>query len=314
MQAMKCELCGSSNVVKQDGFFVCQHCGTKYTVEEAKKLLGTVKIDRSEETERYLLLAQRAKEENNAENAVKYYSLVAEEDPNNWEAAFFVAYFQYMKSDQKAGAYALANAARTAMKLIKENLTNDAGNGAFQHLDQYMTRALTMCDIRRAMAHNDKNHMGAAESASHTADIYIQAMEEFFPDQMQCIATVRNKREEYKRREDEDWKRVIDGLHRRRQQIARQAGGGGCYIATCVYGSYDCPPVWTLRRFRDFYLARTWYGRAFVRLYYRISPTLVKWFGCKQWFKALFSPFLARLVSKLQQQGYECTQYNDCDW
>lgn len=22
---------------------------------------------------------------------------------------------------------------------------------------------------------------------------------------------------------------------------------GGCYVATCVYGSYDCPEVWTLR-------------------------------------------------------------------
>ena len=26
----------------------------------------------------------------------------------------------------------------------------------------------------------------------------------------------------------------------------------GCYIATCVYGSYDCPQVLTLRRFRDY--------------------------------------------------------------
>ncbi|MFR9028073.1 MAG: DUF2726 domain-containing protein [Clostridium sp.] len=25
----------------------------------------------------------------------------------------------------------------------------------------------------------------------------------------------------------------------------------GCYIATAVYGSYDCPQVWVLRRFRD---------------------------------------------------------------
>ena len=25
----------------------------------------------------------------------------------------------------------------------------------------------------------------------------------------------------------------------------------GCYIATCVYENYDCPQVWTLRRFRD---------------------------------------------------------------
>ena len=31
----------------------------------------------------------------------------------------------------------------------------------------------------------------------------------------------------------------------------------GCYIATCVYGSYDCPEVWTLRRFRDDTLAKS---------------------------------------------------------
>lgn len=43
---------------------------------------------------------------------------------------------------------------------------------------------------------------------------------------------------------------------------------GGCYIATCVYGSYDCPQVWTLRRYRDNTLAETWYGRLFVHTYY----------------------------------------------
>ncbi|BCN30374.1 hypothetical protein bsdtb5_16690 [Anaeromicropila herbilytica] len=35
---------------------------------------------------------------------------------------------------------------------------------------------------------------------------------------------------------------------------------GKCYIVTAVYGSYDYPQVWTLRRFRDFYLAKSWYG------------------------------------------------------
>ena len=39
------------------------------------------------------------------------------------------------------------------------------------------------------------------------------------------------------------------------------SSSGGCYIATCVYGSYDCPQVWTLRRFRDDTLDETWYGR-----------------------------------------------------
>ena len=32
---------------------------------------------------------------------------------------------------------------------------------------------------------------------------------------------------------------------------------GGCYVATAVYGSYDCPEVWTLRRYRDYTLAAT---------------------------------------------------------
>ena len=31
---------------------------------------------------------------------------------------------------------------------------------------------------------------------------------------------------------------------------SNNSSSGGCYIATCVYGSYDCPEVWTLRRFR----------------------------------------------------------------
>lgn len=70
---------------------------------------------------------------------------------------------------------------------------------------------------------------------------------------------------------------------------------GGCYIATAVYGSYDCPPVLTLRRYRDDTLAMTWYGRAFIRTYYTISPTLVKWFGETAWFKNLWKPLLDKI-------------------
>ena len=51
MKAMVCEMCSSNDLVKQDGMFVCQHCGTQYSVEEAKKLMveGVVKIDTSDE-------------------------------------------------------------------------------------------------------------------------------------------------------------------------------------------------------------------------------------------------------------------------
>ena len=89
---------------------------------------------------------------------------------------------------------------------------------------------------------------------------------------------------------------------------------GGCYVATCVYGSYDCPEVWTLRRFRDNTLGATWYGRAFVRTYYAISPTLVKWFGKTTWFKKMWTGTLDRMVKKLESNGVENTPYEDKRW
>ena len=88
----------------------------------------------------------------------------------------------------------------------------------------------------------------------------------------------------------------------------------GCYVATAVYGSYDCPQVWTLRRYRDYTLGETWYGRAFVRTYYLISPTLVKWFGHTEWFKKMWQGKLDRMVAKLQANGVESTPYEDKNW
>lgn len=93
-----------------------------------------------------------------------------------------------------------------------------------------------------------------------------------------------------------------------------QQNSGGCYVATAVYGSYDCPEVWTLRRYRDDTLASTWYGRAFVRTYYAISPMLVKWFGHTEWFKKMWQGKLDRMVEKLQSEGVESTPYEDKIW
>lgn len=89
---------------------------------------------------------------------------------------------------------------------------------------------------------------------------------------------------------------------------------GGCYVATSVYGSYDCPQVWTLRRFRDNTLAGTWYGRAFIRMYYAISPKVVKWLGQTEWFKNIGKHILDRMVEKLHKSGVECSPYDDREW
>ncbi len=89
---------------------------------------------------------------------------------------------------------------------------------------------------------------------------------------------------------------------------------GGCYVATAIYGSYDCPQVWTLRRYRDYTLAKTWYGRMFIYIYYAISPTIVKWFGDTEWFKAMWRPKLDRMVASLNLKGIEDTHYEDKNW
>ena len=93
-----------------------------------------------------------------------------------------------------------------------------------------------------------------------------------------------------------------------------QQSSEGCYIATAVYGSYDCPQVWSLRRFRDYTLASTWYGRAFIRIYYAISPSLVKHLGKTRWFQAMWKCILDPLVTHLNVNGVEDSPYIDNSW
>lgn len=85
----------------------------------------------------------------------------------------------------------------------------------------------------------------------------------------------------------------------------------GCYIATSVYGSYDCPEVWALRRFRDTILKQNKLGRIFVSGYYAISPTIVRYFGNYKLFKYVFKIILDKFVVYLKNTGLKDTKYHD---
>ena len=84
----------------------------------------------------------------------------------------------------------------------------------------------------------------------------------------------------------------------------------GCYVATSIYGSYDCPEVWTLRRYRDNTLDKHIFGKLFIKTYYATSPTIVKHFGDKKYFNNIFKPILDKFVNKLQENGVESTYYD----
>ena len=78
-----------------------------------------------------------------------------------------------------------------------------------------------------------------------------------------------------------------------------RSGSSGCYIATAVYGSYTCREVVALRRYRDDYLAKRPFGRAFIRLYYAVSPTLAKAIRPDSALGRRIKTFLDKKVEKL---------------
>ena len=84
----------------------------------------------------------------------------------------------------------------------------------------------------------------------------------------------------------------------------------GCYIATAVYHTYDCPQVWTFRRFRDQTLYRTYLGRLFIRIYYATSPTIIHVFHSESK-ERLIRMALDKFALYLQSKGYKSTPYID---
>lgn len=106
-------------------------------------------------------------------------------------------------------------------------------------------------------------------------------------------------------------KSIVDTVMSNSSNIPNSTQQGGCYIATCVYGSYDCPEVWILRRYRDYKLDSTFFGKCFIKIYYAISPKLVKWFGNTKCFKKVWKTRLDKMVNNLREQGYSDTKYID---
>ena len=95
MKQLTCEMCGSTNLIKQDGVFACQTCGCKYSVEEAKKMMiegnvdvsgSTVFIDNTKQVESNLKRAKQYETQGNNYFAMEYYNKALDLDADNIEA------------------------------------------------------------------------------------------------------------------------------------------------------------------------------------------------------------------------------------
>jgi len=353
MKALVCEMCGGQDLIKKDDMYVCQHCGTKYTVEEARKLMveGTVKIDNSDFVQRYLQNARRAKEKEDWEETEKYYNLVEQNDPTNIEAIFYSSYGKAKASLVDSDIYkrqAAFKVLQNCVSIIDDNFDIEKESDQKEIVKQICNDIVKMYESDFVYTQR-KNGYGivVSDNKQETYALFNNLASEFcttleeiikkYPSDrakdtifyydlaVKCcdamlsrghfaLISLRKPTEDRLQRYHDAW-HEIDSTHvNSLPPLPQQTSSGGCYIATAVYGSYDCPQVWTLRRYRDYSLARTWYGRAFIRTYYAISPTLVKWFGETKWFKRLWQGKLDRMVSRLNHQGVEDTPYIDREW
>jgi tetratricopeptide (TPR) repeat protein len=325
-------MCGSTDLLKQDGVFVCQSCGTKYSIEEAKKMMvegvvnvqGTVKIDDSNKLNSLYTLARRAKNEDNSEDATKYYDQISIEDPQSWEAQFYKVYFsckQTKIANMGSSCVKLANTIENVFKLIDYTVDNDnEKEKAYEEVFQMSISYSQLIENNIAQRGNSYSDPSRALDfmGEHLNGVVVLLVK--VGDACKNVGLTSNALFAYK--ESEVGFRFID-VNTKNSIIERikaidpsytyqkSASSGGCYIATAVYGSYDCPQVWTLRRYRDYTLAETWYGRAFIHTYYAISPTLVKWFGHTDWFKKIWKGKLDSMVANLNAKGIEDTPYED---
>jgi ribosomal protein L37AE/L43A len=351
LKPLTCDMCGSSNIIKQDGIFVCQSCGTKYSVEEAKKMMasgtvnisGVVKVDETEKLSNLYKIARRAKAEDNYENAAKYYNMIIVEDPNSWEASFFSVYYKAMDckiAEIASAALSVANSLKSVFPLISDFLksTDDRERAIDEIYEKCFEIVNGMCSAATAH-HNEIDWKIRSEYESDYANRMWNTISILIllGDQLEKYSKEEgDKSKKYLNMAADSWKEALKNVRssvivetefpietyvKKIREIQPEyqlpvntVNTGGCYIATAVYGSYDCPQVWTLRRYRDNFLAKSLCGRLFIHVYYAISPILVCFFGNLEWFKKFWKKRLDRMVERLNAEGVDNTPYRDKKW
>jgi ribosomal protein L7/L12 len=91
MEALKCELCGSTSFTKIDDMFTCDYCKTKYSLNEAKKIIealrqAELKVDGIAQIGNLLLRAQQFYDSEQYGKAEEYVEKVLDLDANNVDA------------------------------------------------------------------------------------------------------------------------------------------------------------------------------------------------------------------------------------
>ena len=347
-EAAVCEFCGSAFIVEK----AINNYNT-YNVNLNDFSGANVVINNQADLGALYNNARRSKKNCQYQEALNYYTRILEQDSESWEAYYNTVVLQGFlcpKSEVMNNAGKIVIAMDTVLDMIEKSETdndrivvalNDYGSTCLKVADVLHERILTMDNpnipLTMMKAHlkdiaqvclyiatigymvGDKFDQKFPQLYEQNKQLYAKAWKQGVKFHEDCVNYLPNSSEG--RKIINDYKSKIKRVDTNYSTSSTSntntnssEKSGGCYVATAVYGSYDCPQVWTLRRFRDNQLAKTWYGRGFIHTYYAISPIIVKWFGNTEWFKKLWRGKLDRMVQNLNSNGVENTPYNDIEW
>ena len=137
MKQLICETCGSAELIKQDGFFVCQICGCKYSIESqqgtaaagASELRNAFAADDLEDLDKLYQVARNARKTSDSLTAMRNYGIISRRDPNSWEAVFYLAICKtkhIRNLEIGISASNVASSVKQVFTLIKEYVPDEA--------------------------------------------------------------------------------------------------------------------------------------------------------------------------------------------
>lgn len=292
---------------------------------------------KSAELDNLYVLARRALDNNNSTDCIRYYEQILREDPNSWEAVFFSTIARACEYDNEHIAEAarlVGNNLNTVFSLLHQSDADIAN--VIPIIVDYVMRletgfAADALDIYNSCVKNDRSNWPtyisflassrppcayALYELGNQIELYYADNPDFLKYALDAwkagvkihTEALRNQGDKEPHQSDID---VINKKISSYDDLYTAPTSSGCYVATAVYGSYDCPEVWVLRRFRDYTLDEVWYGRVFIKLYYAVSPSLVKWFGKTRFFNYMNRKLLDSLVNRLMNNGVDDKPYHD---
>ena len=301
MKQIKCELCGSTDLVKDGGFFVCQYCGAKYSVEEARKMMiegtvdvqGTVKIDNSSSVQNYLDNARRARQKEDWEEVEKYYNLVEQNDPKSIEAIFYSAFAKaYLSlfdnlSPKRAQIY---NVFCNSISVIDDNYDVEKGEENQKLIQQFDS------DLWKLYNKGDNYVKSTKLLVANAAISFVDSLKNITMIDDQLLywkiiyeheryiasnnAVDSATRKKFSQEAEEIAAKIQERDPSSEIKNVPQTGNGGCYLTTaCVEQRGlpdDCDELTTLRLFRDGYMKAQPGGKEDILEYYEKAPKIVE--------------------------------------